>query len=80
MKIHGEGSRAETGRPASAPEPRAAAFGEARPLGSVAANRSLDDFFLSADFNDLGIFLHVLRARNAQRIGFSDYATAGFKK
>jgi len=47
------------------------AFGEARPSGSVPANRSFDGFFLSADFNDLGIFLHVSSARKARRIGLA---------
>jgi hypothetical protein len=46
----------------------------------VAANRSFDGFFLSADFNDLGIFLHVLRARKARRIDCPDYAMDALKK
>jgi hypothetical protein len=35
--------------------------------------------FLVADFSDLAMFFHVLRARYALRIGFPDYAMDGLK-
>src|SRR3974390_2876949 len=66
--------------PASAPGPRAATLRGARPFGSAAPNRSLDDFVLEGDFKGLFILFHALRVVVARRIGFPDYAMDELKK
>jgi hypothetical protein len=52
---------------------------EALPFGSEAPKRSSADLVLAADFNGLDMVFHMLRAPQAQRIGFPDYAMDGLK-